>query len=145
MTAYKGPKHVFTRVNCLNDFVDDVPQSLYVEITNALGARILALSVMVEAAKAYEMSEFNYSAVWSTYFIDHDEDYPDEDHASLKQLIVDVKTNQVAVENPMLHVTEDKFYWEAVPKHADDSLGLRSCRIPLSVLASDADYWYIDE
>ena len=63
-------KKAIVKINSENENIDHRPETFLLEITEKLALRIKALSELVTQIGAVKIDEFEYSGVWSYYYLD---------------------------------------------------------------------------
>ena len=128
-------KTLILSVSCINQHVDERPQSFYIGIDHRLSKRITQLSGLIKYASAYSVDAFENSGTWSSLLLD--ELTANEVHFDEKEALLAIEKNENRVEIATLVVRDNDFYFTSVPKHCGDDMLLSTSRVLFSELNTD--------
>jgi hypothetical protein len=121
-------KRLILGARCVCESASDIPTDFTIVITDDLAARIRKLHEAVETLGVHSINEFCFEGCWGTCDTDPD--------AEAVEMLVSIRATSARVDMPMLRVTEEGFFFTAVPKHCGDDMTLRT--VPY-VAISDLD------
>ncbi|EGH2839221.1 hypothetical protein J6187_003797 [Salmonella enterica] len=136
-------KLLISSVSCINEFADEVPQSVFVRIDTALVQRIRELAAYVKTNDLHSSTFFFYDGHWSETFEQDIEDlmaqtaFGESDSSGQEAMLRDVIPS-CRTELPLIRVMKESFQLTAVPRHCGNDMMLNTPRIPLAELDSNA-------
>lgn len=125
-------KRIIVSVVCANEFASDVPEVFTLEVTRRLADRIKELSQLIQKNGIYSVEEFNSAGTWSDNYLDPSE--VGDQGSDLSNLIEEIEQAESRVEGRMLQVTEDHFYFTAIPSNCGDDKVLSTKSLDISEL-----------